>query len=132
MQLICILYLLCTRVLINIYKFVYASPYIRLLGDSTKTPGFELSYIINIFAFTGLTLIVSSLDSLFLGLGIHIAAGLQDLQKMVINIDQYILDENNYNDIDNHPDNYVKFEQRNYKFYCHMKKCIEFHNYMIE
>lgn len=60
---------------------------------------------------------MGGLDSLFLGMGIHILAGFYDLQDMIIKVDNIKCNA------------YINNELL---FLNKFKSCIQFHNYLLE
>lgn len=84
--------------------------YLRLYVDTESSPGYEISYIIQILAICGASLFLIVVDSLFVGVGLHIVAGYKDLQDMILKIDETIKYEIFLNEI---------------------KFCIKFHNFLL-
>lgn len=69
----------------------------------------------------GSLFIVTGLDSLFIGIGLHIIAGFKDLQKMIMELDKICLYKNTEG----------KF-QNSIIFLHKITYCIHFHNFVLE
>lgn len=70
-----------------ILKYIFYL-FFRLFYDTASSPGFEITYLIGIFATFATGGVLSIIDTLFFGLTIHVSAMFKDLQDMINDVDK--------------------------------------------
>lgn len=69
------------------------------LLSSKTTPSYEIIYIILSTAYYGYFLYCTSIDSIFLGLGIYISYGFKDVQNMILNLNEILSNKHLHNEV---------------------------------